>query len=277
VFHVLSSALWWLAIGSQFALLLVILWRKHHHFYPAFAALILAKCIKSAVLFGIHDVNLWDYFWAYWAGMAFSAIISVLVLREIFKYVFAPYPTLPGGTIYSFLSALCAILVFAIAAAKGMAHIEPPPPSWDLNQTQIALYYFQPYILAASHAVEIILFLTTAAICVLATFLGLPWRHHIFGIVAGLSFYFGVQFFVTFLISRTPYDVVPQYIDVVGRVAWQIALFIWIAYMWRPRVLPVTPSVEALVAIRKAVNTVKLKGIIGPKDANRTERQFPSL
>jgi hypothetical protein len=267
MFHQISTAVWWLAILSQFILLVVLLYRGHALRYPAFGAFILVKCIKSTVLVGLAN-NSWEYFWTYWIGMAFSAVIALLVLREIFKYVFAPYPTLPGGALYSFLFVLC-IILFTTAFAAGIAEPAPPPEEWDLHGTALWLYFAQPYLLAANRVAELILFLTMVAICAFAKFLGLPWRHHVYGIASGFSFFYGVQIFVTSIITRLDFGFEMQLVDLIGRIAWQASLVMWITYMWRPRILPLQPSIEAIVRVRKAVNEVRLRALLGGKESNQ--------
>src|SRR5579872_7134642 len=73
----------------------IMLRRKLSRIMPMFFAYIVSQIVIFAFLFPTELLgSKWSYFYLYWATTAVSAVLGFMVIREIFRDVFRPFPAL---------------------------------------------------------------------------------------------------------------------------------------------------------------------------------------
>jgi hypothetical protein len=241
--------MWLFCIASQLALLLAIFWRNHHRRFPAFTTMVAIKCVKSLLLFWVGNGS-WSYFWIYWVGGAISIVAVCFVLREIFHIVFSPYPNLPNGTIASLIFTVCLLFTLILLTVDYNDTTNTPISGVSIADRSFFL------LLMVDRAAHITLAGALALVILLARFLGLPVRNQSFGISLGLLFYSTVHVFIASAMMHTEFFYLVSHLD---RVAWQVALTIWLMYFWRRNIPMLSPSKEMLALVHEAVAALKAR------------------
>lgn len=176
VSHQLSTvnyAIWVIAILLHMAIAFVMFRRRLLRVYPCFFLYTAYHALHSILGLLLYHMSQKAYFWFYWSGEAVDAFLTFLVLREIFKVTFAPYPVLRkfGLAIFNWV-ALGLCLFAAISAVAS--------PDIEADAIMAVIFVMDRSI----QLVELGLVLFLFAFC---NIFGMTWRNYAFGIAVGMA------------------------------------------------------------------------------------------
>lgn len=229
---------WLLVMSAQAALLLLLLKGGRVKIYPAFTCYVAFCNLRSLTLMLVaHYGSLGLYYNLYCAGAVVAALILLAVAHEVFRHVFAPYASLPNGTLPWCLT----IALVGADLAVALALYLPIESHTTLFELFIRLERVTAFVLLAAFA----------AVVLFSSVLGLPLRRRTEAVATGFLFYFGVSAVVNVLTSLDPlYS--SRLVQLTPRVALVIALAVWFAEFLLPEPAPAKPSPEVIQFLENA-------------------------
>jgi Ca2+/Na+ antiporter len=207
-----------LAQGYVLGLLLGRGFRRH---YPAFTAFMAFCVLRSLVLFYVAHEAMDLYQIVLWGSYLPQLVLLIMLVVEGFQCLFSPISTLPKGTLAHFIEASCACLGVVTVLTlmyPGESSIPWVTCMWAMDQ-----------------ATSWVLFTIFGLTAIMATYLGIPWRHRLFGIALGFSLYLAVDCIVTTVSAQSQLEAWP-----IGMVAFLGACIIW-AYFFATSEVERTP------------------------------------
>lgn len=208
----------------------IMLRRKLSRIMPIFFAYIVSQIVIFAFLFPTQLLgSMKSYFYLYWATSAVSAVLGFLVIREIFRDVFRPFPALRdlGSIMFRWAGIVMAVVGLILLAAGS---------SDSQRVVQV--------VLAVERGVRamqcgLILFLL-----LFSTYLGLSWKNHSFGLALGFGGFAVVEMALMVYRSRVGYtgDIG---ISLINMVAYNMSIAVWMFYLVRDN--PARRRTEALL------------------------------
>jgi len=210
----------------------VMLRRKLSRIMPMFFAYIVSQIVIFAFLFPtelLGSTQSWSYFYLYWATTAVSAVLGFMVIREIFRDVFRPFPALRdlGSLIFRWAGIVMALVGVVLMAAGS---------SDSQRVVQV--------VLALERGVRVVQCGLILFLLLFSTYLGLSWKNHSFGLALGFGAFAAVEMALMVYRSRVGYtgDVG---ISLVNMVAYNMSIAVWLFYLMREN--PARRRTEALL------------------------------
>jgi hypothetical protein len=214
--ELLKSAIWWLAIALEVAML-ARAWRTQlYRIFPAFFAYIFFVLLQSFVR---RSVLSYDsvYAYVYWITEFIGVAFGCVIVYEIYRIGLAAYP----GTAKMAKRVLS--LLFAMALAKAIADSSSDPRYWAEATT-----------IDIERALRTVQALAIAALMGLFLIYKIPFGRNLKGIALGYALFIGVSvIWITFLPAKG-YQY-PHLWSVLGPVTYDLALSIWVVYLWAPQ------------------------------------------
>ena len=208
----------------------IMLRRKLSRIMPMFFSYIVSQIVIFAFLFPTQILgSMKSYFYLYWATTAVSAVLGFMVIREIFRDVFRPFPALRdlGSVIFRWAGiVMAAVGLILMAAGSAESH----------RIVQI--------VLAMERGVRVMQCGLILFLLLFSTYLGLSWKNHSFGLALGFGAFAVVEMALMVYRSRVGYtgDVG---ISLVNMVAYNLSITVWLFYLMRDN--PARRRTEALL------------------------------
>jgi len=217
----------WLGSIVVESILLVIIFRKKiHKRFPVFTAYVIYDLLREIVVPAIAFVKPHSYFYLYWLSIPGEDMLTLLIVMEIFAYVFRLHIKHSRVTIRSFV--LLAIVLLGCSIALAVF------PDAQVNTSTI---------LVLDRSVQLLVCGLLLFMWAFSRNLGLSWRHHVWGIVFGLAVYSSVTLAVLAIHAATG-KLCPSWITPLPHFAYLGATLIWTGYLLRtePEREPLTPE-----------------------------------
>jgi hypothetical protein len=192
---------------------------KLYRTFPIFSIYLGSTTVLMLILAVIDRTHPYAYFYLYWISDGFTALLGLAAIYEIFKVVLQPFPSVRTIGLILFR---CAFLVLVVLVAATFRSRE--------TQDQI------PWISLILNLELSIRILEAGLFFFLFSFaasLGLTWKHHAFGIAAGLALFVATELAVVTMrtyFGRAADDLVFQ---ILKPAAFNCGVLIWAAYIWR--------------------------------------------
>jgi hypothetical protein len=160
--------------------------RKQHLVYPIFWAYVLVQSLDVSAEFICKLISYKAFFYCYWTAAFASIVLTLLLLRDIFRRVLKNHSSLDKVRRIGYETALICfwitalLLVFHMAPAHGLPH--------KIARAEIVVSFT---------AVAIFVFVVAASMA-----LGIRWRSAVCGMAAGLGLLGTVDLLVYFALSR---------------------------------------------------------------------------
>jgi len=231
------SLLWhylWVAPHALQAVLAVVmvrrrLWRE----FPVFFVYTVFEAVMCGVLFALDhspSVSPQQYWHVDWVVLAISIALRFGIIHEIAARFFGPYPGLKE---LSRLLMLWGSVVLAVMAV-GVAAYAPGDTS--------------PPILAGVHVVDRAVGLVQSGLLVFvflfASYFGLSWKSHVYGIAVGLGVFSSVDLATSALrVAIGPGDRSFVF-SLITMATYHACVLLWLVYLLAPE--PVRPPVKEL-------------------------------
>lgn len=195
----------------------VVLWRimraRVLREYPYFVAYCALQLVRFAALFAIGTGRAIPYFFAYWAFEIVDVVLSIAVIRDIYRRIFRDYAALQvfGSAIFHWAVAVLVLMsAWAAAAAEGK----------EFRRITAGVLVFEQ----AGIAVRVGLLLL---LLVIALFFRLRWNRRHLGIVIGFSLYFLVSF-VALALRRHEGASVAHLYSLLGSISYNCCALVWV-------------------------------------------------
>lgn len=223
--------LWFLTIALQTAVVVLLVRNRSREEFPFFFHYNLFLVLASVPLLFFYSSSYPAYFYGYWAVSAISAVLSFIVIHEIFRNAFKPYEALRdlAGIMFRW-TALVLVLVAAILAVVDSG-------AGELMVMKIILSV-ERGILVMQAGMLLFLMLFSSR-------LGMTWKHHGFGISLGFGIYALAQLTVNSLRAQLGPSFDPTY-SLLQSCFYALAVIIWVAYLIWPE--PARVTAEAAFA-----------------------------
>jgi hypothetical protein len=192
---------------------------KLYRTFPVFSVYLGSTAILMIVLAVIDRTHPYAYFYLYWISDGFTALLGLAVIYEVFKVVLQAFPSVQKIGLMLFRGAFLVLLVLVVATFRSRETQDQIP--WislilnlelSIRILEAGLFFFL-FSFAAS--------------------LGLTWKHHAFGIAAGLALFVASELTVVTMrtyLGRAADDLAFQ---VLKPAAFNCGVLIWAAYIWR--------------------------------------------
>ena len=210
----------------------IMLRRKLSRIMPMFFAYIVSQIVIFAFLFPtqlLASMESYSYFYLYWATTAVSAVLGFMVIREIFRDVFRPFPALRdlGSVIFRWAGIVMAVVGLVLMAAGS---------SESQRIVQV--------VLAVERGVRVMQCGLILFLLLFSTYLGLSWKNHSFGLALGFGAFAAVEMALMVYRSRVGYtgDVG---ISLINMTAYNMSIAVWLFYLVREN--PARRRTEALL------------------------------
>jgi hypothetical protein len=213
----------WVAPALTFSVLTYIMVsRKQRTNYPYFFSYAIFQVISFPIQFTTYHKPLL-YFWSFWTLAALSVGIGFAVIYEVFVQIFRPFEGLRdlGSVLFRWAAA-----VLVVAAAL---MVLVGPASDASTSSKIAL----SCVVALERSVRVMQCGLVLLMMLCAPFLGLHWRHRVFGIGAGFGLLAATDLIAVAVLGRLGYSAQIFY-NLARMAAYNAAAVTWCTYFLRP-------------------------------------------
>ena len=207
---------WFAVILLQAALVPVLFQSGNYREHPAFTAYATFCLVRSVILLAISS-GLNAYFYAYWAGQFVEVLLALMVVRELFARVMRPYGWIPPGVVPSLV-----VAGLGIAGATVLLALSLPMGEYHPVMT---------FLRSFERVGGLLLFAGFASVAAFSSMTHNPWPRTSFGIEAGFLFYLTMHAIAETVAHGSAN---PRPVRLVGRLAFAVALAIWLAHLWKP-------------------------------------------
>ncbi len=215
----------WVAPAVTFSVLTYVMVRgKLRQKYPYFFAYAIFQVLAFAIQFSTyHSSNRYAYFFAYWTLAALSVALGFCVIYEVFTEIFRPFEGLRdlGKVLFRWAAAVlvvaAALMVLITAGASR------------------GLDFVFGCVVALERSVRIMQCGLVLLMVLCAPYLGLQWRHRVFGIGAGFGVLAAIDLIAVAVLGRLGLSAqVQYYYNIAKMAAYNLAGVTWCIYLLRP-------------------------------------------
>ena len=240
----LSDIIPWLgSLAFEIVLACVILNRGIHKRFPVFFAYILFDIARNITLPVILYLTpqTYNYFYAYWISVPVEYTLTLLIILEVFAYIFRSHIKYSLGVIRAFVG--FGILLFV---ASLILILRPDIPTNQLTGM----------ILTVNRSISLLMSGLLFFMWAYSSRIGFTMRDHVWGIVFGLGLYSSVSLIVA-AIHATTGQMCPGWITPLPHFAYLASTVIWNVYLFRkePEILPL--SDDQLSEYHSLISTYK--------------------
>ncbi len=260
-YYALWYAVWLAAPTLQLLLLVVMVRRGLRREFPFFFTYTLYQILSFGLKFATYHRSQVEYFYVYWVTGALGIGLALTVIYEIFTQIFKPYEALRGmATVLFRWAALVLTLVAVVMALAGSR----PDSSLVLG----AILTFERSVRVMQCGLVLFLFL-------FARYVGVSWRHHLFGIAAGFGLYASLDLILVtaHVVGFDGGTILPF----IKSASYVFAVMIWTGYMLsrepgrRPALYPAAESWNLAVS---GVQTLAAEPHFLPRIEDAVDRAF---
>ncbi len=210
----MDYVLWFASPCLQAGVLMAMFRRGLHRDYPYFFNYTVIEVISTPLLYVLHLHSYTGYFYAYYANLALSVIISFAVLQEIFRNAFRPYEALRDLSVILFRWSALVVLLVAVM--------------WAIN-TKMDKGFVTQAIQLADRSVRLMQCGLVFFLLLFSEYLGIPRRSLLFGISLGFGLFASVNMLV--FTGGTHHGIVRQTtLSEINSAAYFTAVAIWFGY-----------------------------------------------
>ncbi len=208
-------AVWFTVILLQAALVPILFQSGHHRHFPAFTGYVSFCLLRSVMLLGASP-SLEAYFYLYWMGQFVEVMLALLVLRELFARVMRPLGWVPPQVVPTLITAGITLAVAAVLLSFSLPIAEKYP--------------VMALLMSFERVSGVLLLAGFAGVAVLSSMTGRTWPRTAFGIELGFLLYLTLHAVAETVAYNLPS---PRPVQLVGRMAFAVALVIWTAHLWK--------------------------------------------
>jgi hypothetical protein len=187
--------------------------------FPIFSLYLGTSAVLMVVMAVIDRTHPYAYFYVYWISDGLTAVLGLAVIYEVFKVVLQPFESVKKIGLILFRGAFVVLVLLVVATFRSRETQDQVPWISLILNLELSIR-----ILEAG----LFFFLFS-----FAESLGLTWKHHAFGIAAGLALFVASELTVVTMrtyLGRAADDLVFQ---ILKPAAFNCGVLIWAVYIWR--------------------------------------------
>jgi hypothetical protein len=215
----LQLAIWLLSPMLQALVAIVMVRKKLFREMPLFFTYTVCHSLSACILFLLLKTSWAAFFYSYWGSEIVDALLTFLVIQEVFSTVFRPYEAIRSLGIWLFRCLLLGLIAVTIVMAPGSA-----PSGFD--RLVSSLFIVQRSILFVQAGLIFFLILSSRLF-------GLTWRNYVFGVALGFGAMACVAGLGVALRSRVPAPIDDWLVTVVP-FGYIFGVAVWASYMLMP-------------------------------------------
>lgn len=211
----------WIAPAVMFAALSVLMVRRNlRKQFPFFFSYAVYQVIGFLVQFVVYHKLPSQYFYAYWTMATISVLLGLSVIYELFVEVFRPFEGLRdlGIVLFRWAAAVLVVAAALMTLAGSSAN-----GSWVLNS-----------VVSLERSVRVMQCGLVLLMILCAPFLGLLWRHRVFGIAAGFGILAAIDLFAVAVLGHFGRFQAGTFYTLSRMFAYNCAVMLWSGYLLRP-------------------------------------------
>jgi hypothetical protein len=186
---------------------------------PLFFTYTVCHSIFACILFLLLKTSWTAFFYSYWGSEIVDALLTFLVIQEVFSTVFRPYEAIRSLGIWLFRGSLLVLIGVTIVMAPGSG-------PFGFDRLVSSLFIVQRSILFVQAG--LILFLIVSS-----RLFGLTWRNYVFGVALGFGAMACVAGIGVALRSKVPAPFDGWLVTVVP-FGYILGVAVWAYYILRP-------------------------------------------
>jgi hypothetical protein len=216
--NAVDYAVWWVGIFLE-VLLLVRAFRTKlpYRVFYLYVFFVLLQSVVRLVVYHYNE-NLYDY--VYWSTEFIGVLLGCGIVYEIYRRGLAAFP----GT--ARMARRLLTLVFAMALAKALADATSDPRWWAEATT-----------MDVERALRTVQAFAIVALVALFLFYSIPFGRNLKGILLGYGLFIGVSVIWFTFMPSDPYPYRHAW-SILGPATYDIALSLWVVYLWNPQPQP---------------------------------------
>jgi hypothetical protein len=203
----------------QAAICVAMIRKKLFREMPLFLSYTIIHAVFAYVLFFTFKKSYTAYFFLYWSSEIVDALLTFLVIQEVFSTVFRPYEALRLLGIWLFRGSLLVLIAIAIVMAPGS---QP----FGFDKLVSSLIIVQRSILFVQAGLIFFLILSSRLF-------GLTWRTYVFGVALGFGAMACVTGLAVALRSRVPAPL-NDWLATMVPFGYIVGVVVWTYYMLMP-------------------------------------------
>ncbi|HWR15958.1 MAG TPA: hypothetical protein VN577_14110 [Terriglobales bacterium] len=201
----------------------VLIRRKLYREVSWFTIYLMTQFAHRPVAFYYYQIgDKWGYFYSAWFGSLVGMSTSLLAIIEIFRVLMNDYPEIKRTGTRIFIIAMIGTFLISLALVPMYIQID--------HALMRALFTFQRSIRFAQVGLIV-------AVFALSSYLGITWRHYLFGITMGLGLYAASDLAGTVYAAHEG-PIVAWKTLLLDQVAYTLVLISWTVYLLQPTPAP---------------------------------------
>jgi hypothetical protein len=216
----LQLTMWWITFALQAGIAVGMLRRRLVREMPVFFGYTIFHLVQFFVEMAAYKTSYLAFFYVYWTTEIIDALLTFLIIQEIFGIVFRPYESLRRIGVVLFRCTLLLLIGVSILIASGGSR------NTDFSARVHGLVAVQTGTLFVQAGMIFFLVL-------FSRLFGLSWRNYVFGISLG----FGVMACISGVSASLVTHVPPRYTDwcrVLTGYGFTAGIAIWLYYIFAP-------------------------------------------
>jgi hypothetical protein len=215
-YRLADYAIWLTTTLLQSGVLLAMYRRGLQKDYPYFFYYTVLQVASTVILAILTPISYTAYYYAYYANLGLSVLISFAVLQEIFKDAFRPYENLRELSIILFRWSALVVLLVAVM--------------WAINATHNAENgVVTEIMMLGDRSLRLMQCGLVFFLLLFNEYLGIPHRSLLFGISLGFGLFGAVNMLVATALSHHGY-LTSVALSEINSIAYLVAVIIWLGY-----------------------------------------------
>jgi hypothetical protein len=217
--HILQRVLWIAPLILQAVILIAMVVRGLYKQLPYFFSYTAFVVLQSMTLLALYNhKNI--YLYGFWFGELVSWILGLSVIYEIYANLLREYAALQKlGTILFWLAGFVLVMIAVWTAFNA--------PGSDQNRVYQAL-------LTTERSLRIVQCGLLVALFVFASFFGLSWKNHLFGIALGFAIFVCIELAVVAIRAYSGASL-NEFIIWLKSGSYALAILVWAVYVIKAR------------------------------------------
>jgi hypothetical protein len=213
----LYYALWIAPVPVFVCLAAVMVRRKLHKTLPFFFTLAVFQLADFGIKFYCYHRSEQEYFYAYWTLSALEILIGFGVIYEVFTSVFRPFDGLRELGAVLFRWAALVLVFFAVLMAS--------------NGLPVAGQRITATIVNLDRSIQVMQCGLVLLMILCSSYLGLTWKHRIFGIAAGMGINAAVELIAVTVLANLGQEMANT-VRLAKMATYSLSALLWMGYIY---------------------------------------------
>jgi hypothetical protein len=209
--------LWFLPVPVLVCLVATMVRRKINTELPLFFAFVLFQLAELLLGALFYRMSYAHYFYAYWTMAALEILIGFGVIYEVFTSIFRPFDGLSKLGAVLFRWAALVLVIFAVLMAS--------------NGTPIPGQRITSAIVNLDRSIQVMQCGLVLLTILCSSYLGLTWKHRIFGVAAGMGINAAVDMIAVTILANLGQEMATT-VRLAKMATYSLSALLWMGYIY---------------------------------------------